>query len=130
MLIGKHYNKKEYNCAHYVAEWYKERLDVSIVVENEFERSFLMWMRRHFADVKKPEDHCLVMMKQLDGSYHIGVYHNYRVHHNFKPVGGKGAVCSWTLGSIKSYYTEVSYHKWSKLDTLSHQRAANLKPIG
>lgn len=112
--VGQHYIKDGYNCANFVSDWYRERLGVEIPVINEFSRSFLVWMRRNFTDVSVPFDNCLVLMVNGDDSYHVGVYHDGGVWHNFKPSVGHGSVCKWTLGSVKAYYKRVSFHKWSK----------------
>lgn len=112
--VGTRYIKNEYNCADFVADWYREKLGVNIPVINEFSRSFVIWMRKNFADIDEPEDNCLVLMVNLDGSYHVGVYYDFGVWHNFKPSIGNGSVCKWTLGSVKHYYKKVSFHKWSK----------------
>lgn len=113
-LVGKHYHKNGYNCANLVAEWYRDKLGIEIPVVNEFGRSFLVWMRKHFVPADRPTDHCLVLMVNLDNSYHVGVYYDYGVYHNFKPSVGKGSVCKWSLGSVESYYVKVSFHKWSQ----------------
>jgi len=113
MKIGTHYDKHNYNCANFVADWYNKHLDIEIPVINEFDRSFIVWMRRNFNPVKKPTDHCLVLMVEPCGSYHIGVYYEHGVYHNFKPVKSHGSVVKSTLGSIKANYTKVSFHKWS-----------------
>ncbi len=112
--IGKKYCEKKYNCAHFVAEWYETRLNIQIPIINEFSLSFVMWLRRKFTHINKPENNCLVLMVNNDGSYHIGVYYDYGVYHNFKPSVGNGSVCKWTIGSVNTYYSKVSFHKWSK----------------
>jgi hypothetical protein len=114
MLIGKHYKKHGYNCADFVSEWYKKQLGIKIPVINEFDRSFLVWMRKNFTDIKSPEENCLVLMVNPTGGYHIGIYYDYFVYHNFKPGKGYGSVCKWTIGSVKTYYSKVSFHKWSQ----------------
>jgi len=129
MLVGKHYKKHGYNCADFVAEWYKKQLNVTIPVVNEFDRSFLVWMRKNFTDIKSPEEHCLVLMMNPGGGYHIGVYHDYGVYHNFKPNTGHGSVCKWTMGSIKTYYSKVSFHKWSQSDISNQQQIKSLNHI-
>ena len=116
MLIGKHYKEHGYNCANFVADWYKEKLNIEIPVVNEFDRSFLIWMRRNFDRVNKPEDHCLVLMINLDGSYHVGVYYDHGIYHNFQAKEGKhGSVVKWTSRTVKSYFrNKVYYAKWSQ----------------
>lgn len=113
--VGQHYRKHEYNCANFVADWYRDNLSIDIPVVNEFDRSFVVWMRRNFVDIERPVDHCLVLMVNSDGSYHIGVYYDHGVYHNFKPSVGKGAVCKWTLGSVNTYYKRVSFHGHNKI---------------
>ena len=130
MLVGKHYKKHGYNCANFVAEWYEKHLNVNIPIINEFDRSFLVWMRRNFTDIKSPVEHCLVLMVNLDGGYHIGVYHDYGVYHNYKPTVGYGSVVKWTIGSVNTYYSKVSYHKWLQSDITNQQQPESLKPIG
>ncbi len=112
MNVGTHYDRNKYNCAHFVADWYEHKLDVTIPVVNEFSMSFLIWMRKNFIQISRPENHCLVKMKERDGSAHIGVYYQHRVHHNFKPMSANGSVCKSTLGTIKTNYYEVTYWKW------------------
>lgn len=114
--LGKHYDKERYNCAHFVAEYYRENLNIEIPVVNEFGLSFVAWLRRNFNAITSPENNCLVLMITHDGLYHIGVYYNYGVYHNFKPNKGHGSVCKWTVGSVNTYYSKVSFHKWSQSD--------------
>lgn len=108
------YDRKTNNCAHFVSKWYREKLDIEIEVKNEFELSFIRWMRRHFSRVSKPQNHDLVYMINVDGTTHIGVYYNHLVHHNFKPLDGEGSVCKWTLLAVKQYFPEVSFGRWSE----------------
>ncbi|WP_335928886.1 hypothetical protein [Vibrio parahaemolyticus] len=115
-LVGKHYIKNGYNCANFVSEWYERNLSIEIPVVNEFARSFVVWMRRHFHEIKKPENHCLVLMVGGDGTYHIGVYHNGGVWHNFKPANTYGSVVKWTLGSIRAAYSKVTFHQHNILE--------------
>lgn len=129
-MIGKHYIKHGYNCANFVADWYDEHLNVNIPVIKEFDRSFLVWMRRSFTDINAPEDHCLVLMVNPTGGNHVGVYYDYGVYHNFKPNTGKGSVCKWTLGSIHAYYPKVSFHKWLQSDISVQQQGKNLNHNG
>lgn len=113
-MIGRHYKKHGYNCANFVSDWYKEKLGIDIPVVNEFGLSFVIWMRKNFTDVSQPENHCLVLMVNTDGSYHVGVYFDYGIYHNFKHGQRHGSVCKWTLGSVRAFYKRVSFHKWSQ----------------
>lgn len=112
-MIGKHYQRDTYNCAHFVADYYRERLGVVIPVVNEFDLSFMKWMRQHFGQVDKPDENCLVLM-QSDKVSHIGVYADRGVYHNYKPIKGKGSVVHTTIAVIKRNYHKVSYWKWLK----------------
>lgn len=115
LAVGSEYSTEKNNCAHYVAEWFKaHNISDSIPTDDLFSRRFVVWMRKHFAEIKKPEDHSLVLMVNSDGSYHVGVYFKFMVNHNFKPSKGSGSVCKWTLSAVHSYYKEVRFYKWSQ----------------
>lgn len=112
-MIGTHYNEVSYNCAHFVASWYDKKLNIKIPVIDEFDLSFMRWMRKHFTQIDKPEDNCLVKMKITNG-VHIGVYSNNGVYHNYKIGNAKGSVVHWDLGVIKRNYEKVTFWKWSQ----------------
>ena len=113
--IGSEYSIDNNNCAHFVAKWYKENgISDVIPTDNLFSRRFVVWMRKHFSEIKKPSNHSLVLMVNSDGSYHVGVYYQYMIVHNFKPAKGSGSVCKWTVGAVKAYYKEVRFYKWSQ----------------
>lgn len=112
-MIGRYYSAVDFNCAHFVADYYHRELGVYIPVVNEFSVSFLAWMRRNFIKIDKPVQHCLVLMKS-DGASHIGVYSDYKVLHNYKPAHGHGSVISTELGCIKRNYNQVSFWQWSR----------------
>ena len=114
MIIGEHYNKSLYNCAHAVASYYERELNITIPVVNEFESSFMRWMAKHFTKIDRPEEHCLVYMTNSDNTTHIGVYANYGVYHNYRYGQGYGAVIHSELSYILSSHKRVSYYKWSK----------------
>jgi hypothetical protein len=108
-----HYDYHNYNCAHFVASWYSEKLGIEIPTSNQFELAFVRWMRMHFVQVDKPIDNCLVRMNSRDLS-HIGVYCDYGVYHNYKRGKAKGAVVHWDLGVVKRNFDIVSYWIWSQ----------------
>lgn len=112
-MIGKHYSLTDYHCAHFLADWYEQKLGIKIPVVDEFELSFVRWMRAHFSQVKSPAEHCLVNMTQR-GSRHVGVYADNGVYHNYKAGNKHGAVVHWDLGVIKRNYDEVTYWVWSE----------------
>lgn len=109
-MIGTHY-RDDFNCAHFVAKWYAEKLDIEIPIVDEFEISFVRWMRKHFVKINRPEENCLVTMNQNKTS-HIGVYSDWGVYHNYKAGKALGSVVHWNLGVVKRNYQKVSYWKW------------------
>lgn len=112
-MIGNHYDAINYNCAHFVAQWYSEKLDIKIPIVNEFGLSFVRWMRKHFIRIDKPEDNCLVDMQTTNGN-HIGVYCDHGVYHNYKIGKAKGSVVHWDMGVVNRNYKKVSFWKWSQ----------------
>ena len=112
-MIGIHYNTVSFNCAHFVAKWYDEKLNVKITIIDEFELSFLRWMRKHFIQIDKPENDCLVNM-QSDNSSHIGVFCDYGVYHNYKIGNAKGSVVHWDIGVVMRNYKKVTFWQWSQ----------------
>lgn len=111
-MIGRHYRKDSYNCAHFVADWYREKLGIEIPTGNVWEMSFIIWLRRNFKQISKPTNNCLVVM-ECYGTRHIGVYADYGVYHNYRVGEHHGSVVQWTLGQIKRNYHEVTYWLWS-----------------
>lgn len=118
--IGRHYNIDSYHCAYLVADYYRDNLDVNIPCDNAFELSFTRWMRKHCTRINLPEPDCIVRMRK-DGRTHIGVYTQYGVLHNYKPVRGLGSVVHWPLGVVLRTYDKVEYFKWSGSDTTKTQ---------
>ncbi len=111
-MIGKHYDRDNYNCAHFVADWYSEKLGIIIPVINEFDISFVKWMRSNFTEINSPHENCLVLM-QNHRACHIGVYSDNGVYHNYQAsTKTKGAVVHSQLGFIKRSYNKVTYWKW------------------
>lgn len=115
-MIGRHYVKDTYNCAHFVADWYREKLNVDVPTDNVFDRRFVIWLRKHFDQVDgSPMDHDLALMVNTDGTYHIGVYYENGVLHNFqRNINSNGSVCKWTLGTVMTYYNQVRFYRWSQ----------------
>ena len=112
-MIGTHYHVDNFNCANFVASWYHDKLNIEIPVTDVFELSFLRWMRKHFIEIDKPENDCLVRMESK-GATHIGVYADNGVYHNYKVGKVKGSVVHWTLGVVNRNYNKVTFWKWSK----------------
>ena len=114
MMIGRHYDRENYNCAHFVADWFKSRLGIEIPTGNVWELSFAIWLRKHFTEISKPEENCIVLMDLHSGSRHIGVYYNFGVYHNYQAGFAYGSVVHWSTGQIKRTYKKVTYWKWSQ----------------
>jgi hypothetical protein len=112
-MIGEHYDHVNYNCAHFVASWYEKHLGIIIPIVNEFELSFIRWMRKHFVKIEKPENGCLVKMS-INKGIHVGVYSDYGVYHNYMGGEAKGSVVHWDMGVIKRNYNKVTFWKWSQ----------------
>ncbi len=112
-MIGKHYDYHNYNCAHFVAEWYREKLGINIPDGSVFELSFSRWMARHFVEISQPVENCLVTMKQHRDA-HVGVYADYGVYHNHKIGNRAGSVVHWPLSVTQRNYKEVRFWQWSK----------------
>ena len=111
-MIGAHY-RHDFNCAHFVALWYQEKLSIEIPIVNEFELSFVRWMRKHFTKIESPEDNCLVKM-QSNNDNHIGIYSNYGVYHNYKAGNSHGSVIHWDMGVVNRNYKKVTFWQWSQ----------------
>lgn len=112
-MIGIHYHPDNFNCAHFVAKWYLDKLNIEIPITDEFELSFVRWMRKHFVRIAKPEINCLVNMQSNNNS-HIGIYDDYGVYHNYKIGNAKGSVVHWDIGVVKRNYKKVTFWKWSQ----------------
>lgn len=111
-MIGRHY-RDDYNCGHFVSDFYREKLGIEIPTDNQFDISFVRWLRHNFKQVDKPVENCLVRMNNRRCN-HIGVYADYGVYHNYKANNKHGAVVHWTLGVVKRNYEKVTYWIWSK----------------
>lgn len=112
-MIGKHYSKEHYNCAHFVSEWYKEKLGIEIPDNDVFSLSFAKWMRSNFNQVPTPVNNALVLMKTVNG-LHVGIYSDYGVYHNYQTRNKHGSVVHWDIGVINRHYQEVTYWVWSQ----------------
>lgn len=97
---------KEYNCANYAIECLNKIHGLDIKVENGFEwqSEFIPYIRKWFRPSKTPVDHCLVVMRARNGELHLGMYRNYMIEHNYKPMGGCGSVIKSDLGTIKAEF--------------------------
>lgn len=111
-LVGRHYHRESYNCAHAVASWYRDNMSVNFPTDNTFSRGFALWIRRNFEPITTPEQGCLVVAKNNDGSLHVGVYDKFSVLHNNIGKGGHGAVCRWPLGTMRRCYKSITLGRY------------------
>lgn len=109
-MIG--YNKLNNNCAHYAINELNRihGLDIKVSNGHEWQASFIPYLREYFTPSKHPVDNCLVVMSQSDDSLHLGVYSNYSVKHNFKPLGAAGCVIISDMGTIRAEYKRVRFY--------------------
>ena len=111
--IGRNYDPSDYNCAHFLADWYRDKLGIEIPTGSVWELSFAVWLRRHFTEIPEPVENCVVLMTTF-GMRHIGVYSRYGVYHNYRAGKSHGSVVHWELGLVKRNYQQVSFWQWSK----------------
>lgn len=107
------YDKERNNCAHHAVRRLNEIWDMSIVFANgdEWQRDFVIMLRKQFTPVTKPSEGCLVVMDQGDGSQHLGVFTDWCIEHNFEPLtGGSGCVIISDIGVINGLYSKVRYY--------------------
>ncbi len=88
--IGTPYDYVNYNCAHAVADWYKEHFNLELDCSNTFSIAFIKMLRSQFQWVLLPQHGDLAVMKMREGSLHVGIYDNGYIRHNyFEPDGGQ-----------------------------------------
>lgn len=75
-MIGKLYDREHYNCSHVVADYYRDRLGVIIPsgAPGAWGLRFIRWMRRTHTEIPQAAQDCLILVKQRDGSLHVGVW--------------------------------------------------------
>ncbi|AZU97855.1 hypothetical protein [Vibrio phage LP.2] len=113
-MIG--YHKDNWNCAHEAVDRINKLHGLSIRFDSgqEWQASFLPYLREYFKPVRFPVDKCLVVMTQQDGSLHLGTYESYGVRHNYKPIDSAGCVIISDMGTIRSEYKRVRYYVVNK----------------
>lgn len=97
---------KSYNCASWAVDRLNELygLDIKVINGQEWQSQFIPFMRKLFKPVDRPVEGCLVVMKGLDGTMHLGVYESFMVRHNYKAHGGAGSLISSDLGTIHAEF--------------------------
>ena len=76
MTPGTLYDRESYNCSHVVADYYQQRLGVTIPQgsPSDWGLAFIRWMRRNFHTSAVPVQDCLILVRQVGGSLHVGVW--------------------------------------------------------
>ena len=110
------YDAKTYNCAHHMAKTLNDRVgaEISFSDGDEWQVQFLRKLKRDFTKIRLPVDNCLVVMSDLSGGLHVGVYRNYLVEHNHKSSAAAGSVIMSDLGTIRSQYKRIRYYDYNK----------------
>lgn len=107
-MIGSHYSKTNYNCAHFVMDYYDIKSNL-----HTFTYDFIRLLKTNFVKINTPDDDCLVVMTNLDGSLHVGIHKSNSVIHNWAPGGGsKGSVIITPLTIIKLKYHKIRFYRW------------------
>jgi hypothetical protein len=103
-----------------VIDRYKE-VGIDIGEFNGFKRDFTIRLRRLFSPIKKgekPIDNDLVLMVNIDGSYHIGIIEDGMISHNFKP-SGNGSVIRSSILRARAYFNRVEVYRANNIHTNS-----------
>jgi len=85
--FSKHYDKQNYNCAHFVVDVYSDmfgedlRPTLSSVLLPRHARSLSVSTARKFIVLESPENPCIVLMQRPRSDLHVGIWYNRRVLH-------------------------------------------------
>lgn len=106
MLI---YDKRRYNCAHHAIRRINEIFgcDIHWSEGDEWQVEFIRTLRDTFTPIKIPHDGCLVVMTCYLGSFHLGVYRNYMIEHNYVDN-----VIMSDIGTINEEFKRVRYYEY------------------
>lgn len=88
-LVGIPYDPIWNNCATLVCRYYRDigYGDLPDGDLSEYTPKALLWIKNNFNKISTLEQHCLVVVKNCDGSLHVGVFDGEKVLHN-SPVFG------------------------------------------
>jgi hypothetical protein len=106
MLI---YSKEKYNCAHHAIRRINERLGCNIHWSegDEWQVEFVRNLRKNFKPIPTPHENCLVVMTCYLGEFHLGIYRNYMVEHNYVD-----SVILSDIGTINEEFKRVRYYEY------------------
>ena len=105
------YHKERFNCAHWAINEINNVHGTNIKFEDgdAWQASFLPFLRGYFKPVDRPVDECLVVMTTQSNSFHVGIYRNFSVHHNYN-FGSSGCVIISDMGSIRAEFKRVRFY--------------------
>jgi len=108
--------KKDYNCSQHAVSLINKSCgaEFNISAGEEWQVDFIRMLRDRFKPIKKPKENCLVVMNDMSGSFHLGVYHDFMIEHNYKPLSGSGHVIMSDIGTIRSLFKRVRFYAYCK----------------
>ena len=80
-------------------------MDIHWETGDEWQVGFLSVLRKLFEPISEPVNGCLVVMNGYCGGFHLGVYNNYAVEHNYEC----GVIIS-DLGTITAEFKRVRFY--------------------
>ena len=108
------YDKKRFNCAHWaVSEINKVHgTNIKFSDGDAWQSDFIQFLRQYFNPIAMPSNNCLVVMNTVENKFHVGIYRNFKVHHNYN-FGSSGCVIMSDMGSIRSEFKRVRFYEIS-----------------
>lgn len=108
MTPGVLYDREHYNCSHVVADYYRERLGLTVPATDadNWQPAMTLWMRRRFRPIRRPEQDCLVVVRNRAGSLHVGVWDDGLMLHGHND----GQVIRSPLSMIRGDISFWRYH--------------------
>ena len=101
------YDKCNYNCAHHAIKRYNEinGTEIHFSTGDEWQVAFIRSLRKDFRPLKKPIYGCLAVMTDILGNFHLGIYRNYAIEHNYLD----GVIIS-DIGTITTEFERLRYY--------------------
>lgn len=85
--LFKKYNTDTYNCAHFVADVWKDLTGTDIqeylecFLKPKKERGVSMTLRKHFERLDQPQTPCIALLQRIKYAPHVGIYIGRRILH-------------------------------------------------
>lgn len=108
------YEREVNECSHYAISEINRihGANISVTSGNGWQAKLIPHLLQYFTKINKPENNCLVVMSQIDGGVHMGVYRNRTVWHNYQPFDGAGSVIGSDMGTIRLEYRRIRFYKY------------------